>query len=136
MSNAHTREGSALLPAPRRLRSAAHSIDSRNDADTVWMTERQVEAAYRTRFDQRRHSAELLDHMYQELAGFAEAESCAWLIAVGHPRVIPPTTTRWDQDDAREMFRAASKRSLSYARGTTIGPAMVDVLYPRPGLRR
>ncbi len=39
----------------------------RNDADTVWMKERQIEAAYRARFDGRRQTAEVLDHMSKEL---------------------------------------------------------------------
>lgn len=38
----------------------------RNDADTVWMRERQVEAMYRARFEQRRHAAEALDTLYSE----------------------------------------------------------------------
>jgi len=30
----------------------------RDNADTVWMKERQTEAMYRARFDERRHAAE------------------------------------------------------------------------------
>jgi hypothetical protein len=109
----------------------------RNNADTVWMKERQVEAAYRTRFEARRHSAEVLDRMYQELAIVTQTESRAWLIAVGRPRVTPATTTRWESDEARRMFEAASERALTYARRQSIRPfAIVDVLNPRPGLRR
>ena len=47
----------------------------RNNADTVWMKERQIEAMYRARFDERRHAAEALDHLYGELiAGLDTAE--------------------------------------------------------------
>lgn len=38
----------------------------RNDADTVWMRERQIEAMYRARFDERRHATEAIDSLYAE----------------------------------------------------------------------
>jgi hypothetical protein len=41
----------------------------RNDSDTVWMKERQIEAMYRARFDERRHAAEALNALYGEAAG-------------------------------------------------------------------
>ena len=36
----------------------------RNDSDTVWMKERQIEAMYRARFEERRHATEALDVLY------------------------------------------------------------------------
>jgi hypothetical protein len=39
------------------------------------MKERQIEAMYRARFDERRHATEALDHLYGELiAGLDTAE--------------------------------------------------------------
>jgi predicted HTH transcriptional regulator len=38
----------------------------RNDSDTVWMKERQIEAMYRARFDERRHAAEALNALSTE----------------------------------------------------------------------
>ena len=44
------------------------SAPVRNDAGTVWMRERQVEAMYRARLDQRRNAHEALDFLYNEVA--------------------------------------------------------------------
>ena len=109
----------------------------RNDADTVWMKERQIEAAYRARFDGRRQTAEVLDHMYKELSVVTEIEARAWLIAVGRPRVTPSSATRWEQDEAGQIFEAASVQALTYARRQSIRPfEIVQRRHPRPGLRR
>ncbi|MDT5154691.1 MAG: hypothetical protein QOI01_6424, partial [Mycobacterium sp.] len=67
----------------------------RNDADTVWMKERQIEAAYRLRFDERRNSTEAIDHLYNELTTITQVEARAWLIAVARPRVSQANATRW-----------------------------------------
>jgi hypothetical protein len=57
----------------------------RNNADTVWMKERQIEAMYRARFDERRHAAEALDHLYGELiAGLDTANAPSWSPSVAH----------------------------------------------------
>ncbi|MEV6624366.1 ATP-binding protein [Amycolatopsis sp. NPDC051106] len=69
----------------------------RNDADTVWMKERQVEAAYRARFDERRHATEVLDILFADAAAGRDSETRAWLIAVAHPR-IPKLRTRLTRD--------------------------------------
>jgi hypothetical protein len=74
----------------------------RNNADTVWMKEREVEAAYRRRFDEHRYANEALDRLYDELAAVTQVEGWAWLIAVGRPRVTSTTGTRWTQGEARQ----------------------------------
>lgn len=38
----------------------------RNDADTVWMKERQIEATYFARFEERRFGSEALDGLYDD----------------------------------------------------------------------
>jgi len=101
------------------------------------MKERQIETAYRARFDERRHSADVLDRMHQDLAVVTEVEARAWLIAVGRPRVSPAAATRWDRSEAGRMIESASARSLTYARRTAVRPLeIVDRRNPRPGLRR
>ncbi|MFF0726042.1 hypothetical protein [Streptomyces sp. NPDC004134] len=40
----------------------------RNDSDTVWMKERQIEAMYRARFGERRHATEALDALVADAA--------------------------------------------------------------------
>jgi hypothetical protein len=62
----------------------------RNDSDTAWMKERQIEAMYRARFDERRHATEALDKLFAEAAGGRDTDKRAWLIAVAHRRGPSP----------------------------------------------
>jgi hypothetical protein len=109
----------------------------RNNADTVWMKEREVEAAYRGRFDERRNATEAIDRLYNELAAVSQVETRAWLIAVGRPRIASATGMRLSQGDARKLFEKGSRQSLTYAAWQGIRPfEIVNFLNPRPGLRR
>ena len=108
----------------------------RNDSDTVWMKERQIEAMYRARFDERRHASEALDNLYAETAGGRSTSERAWLIAVAHPRV-PRLHTRLTRDGAREVLTKAEGLGRHYAgRGGVHPLENVDQYNPRPGLRR
>src|SRR5690625_2668551 len=108
----------------------------RNDADTAWMRERQIEAMYRARFDERRRSSEALDSLYSEAAEGRDTDKRAWLIAVAHPR-IPSVSVRPDRDVARSIFRRAKTVTLSYANRNGVHPLEnANTLNPRPGLRR
>ena len=107
----------------------------RNDADTVWMKERQIEAMYRARFDERRHATEALDVLYEEAAAGRDSGNRAWLIGVAHPR-LPRVGSRLTRDAARGIFRKAHGLAEFYA-GSVFHPLQsVDQLNPRPGLRR
>ncbi|WP_344067590.1 ATP-binding protein [Nostocoides vanveenii] len=108
----------------------------RNDADTVGMKERQIEAMYRARFDERRHSAEGLDNLYSEAAGGRDAAKRAWFVAVARPRVprLHGTLTR---EQASAVFTEAAQSALTYADRRGMHPLEnVNALSPRPGLRR
>ncbi|MCP2182202.1 AlbA family DNA-binding domain-containing protein [Prauserella alba] len=108
----------------------------RNDADTVWMKERQIEAMYRARFDERRHAAEALHNLFDEAASGRKSDERAWLIAVARPRV-PRFHERLAREDARNVLTNAEKLALFYAgRGGVHPLENVDRLNPRPGLRR
>lgn len=108
----------------------------RNNADTVWMKERQIETMYRARFDEQRRSNEALESLYAEAAAGRDSASRAWLIAVAHPR-IPGTLGRPTRDQAREVFEHAAGIALTYSNRNGIHPIEnVDHLNPRPGLRR
>lgn len=108
----------------------------RNDSDTVWMKERQIEAMYRARFDERRHATEALDNLYAEAAGGRDSGKRAWLVAVAHPRV-PRFRNRLTRDQTREVLSRSERLALTYAgRGGTHPLESVDRLNPRPGLRR
>lgn len=108
----------------------------RNDSDTVWMKERQIETMYRARFDERRHANEALDNLFSESVGGREASKRAWLIAVAHPRV-PRYTDRLTRDQARDVMSKAARLALTYADRRGVHPLEnVEALNPRPGLRR
>jgi hypothetical protein len=108
----------------------------RNDADTVWMKERQIEAMYRARFDERRHATEALEILFTEASAGRATDRRAWLFGVGHPR-IPRFRDRLTRDGAQEVFSKSAELSLTYAGRGGIHPLeSVDRLNPRPGLRR
>jgi Putative DNA-binding domain len=108
----------------------------RNDSDTVWMKERQIEAMYRARFDERRHASEAMDALFTEISTGRDSDKRAWLIAVGHPRV-PRIGGRLTREQARGVLERSEKLTLQYAGRGGIHPLeSVDRLNPRPGLRR
>ncbi|WP_284294305.1 AlbA family DNA-binding domain-containing protein [Luteimicrobium album] len=108
----------------------------RNDSDTVWMKERQIEAMYRARFEERRHATEALDSLYDEAAAGRDSDKRAWLIAVAHPR-IPRSRDRLTREDARSVLTKTMGLALTYAGRAGIHPLEnVDRNNPRPGLRR
>ncbi|WP_252342207.1 ATP-binding protein [Rhodococcus sp. 14-2483-1-2] len=108
----------------------------RNDSDTVWMKERQIEAMYRARFDERRHATETLDALYSEAAAGRNFGERAWLIAVAHPR-IPRFRERLTREEARAVLAEAEELTLTYADRNGVHPMEnVDRTNLRPGLRR
>lgn len=108
----------------------------RNDADTVWMKERQIEAMYRARFEERRHASEALDALYAEASAGRRTDRRAWLIAVAHPR-IPGFRERMTREKARYVLSETERLALKYAAQEGVHPLKnVDRNNPRPGLRR
>lgn len=108
----------------------------RNDSDTVWMKERQIEAMYRARFDERRHAHEALDELHNEASAGRKTDTRAWFIAVANPRV-PTLRGRLSHTEAQEtLAKAEGLASLYAGRGAGRPLENVDRLNPRPGLRR
>jgi len=58
----------------------------RAGADTIWMKERQVEAAYRSRFDGARQDEQELRQIYDDLLAAARGDVCAILVGAAKPR--------------------------------------------------
>ena len=109
----------------------------RNDADTVWMKERQIEAMYRARFDERRHAAEAIGRLFDEAAAGRDTGERAWFVAVGRPRIPRAGVERPSRFHARTVFVEARQLGFELAPGSEVHPLYhVDVLNPRPGLRR
>ncbi|WP_285365307.1 ATP-binding protein [Microbacterium sp. LMC-P-041] len=108
----------------------------RNDADTEWMKEREIEAAYRARLDDRRHSAAALVQLYEEAAADWSDSQRAVLIAVARPRLSPLGSGRVDREVARSVFRRAETLGQVFADPVGVHPLVNVVDNPRPGLRR
>lgn len=111
----------------------------RNNADTVWMREREIAAMYRTRFEERRASAAALLELYDEGAAGRDSTERAWLIGVARPRVLSPLRTRLTRDEARELLMLGGRRALTIAPRGRRGRHLlefVDMTNPRAGLRR
>lgn len=109
----------------------------RNDADTVWMKERQIEAMYRARFDERRYAAEALNALFAEAVAGKRTSERAWLIAVSRPRASR-SRGHLTVDEARRVMEDASRMALALARrGAGVHPLeSIDRSNLRPGLRR
>jgi hypothetical protein len=108
----------------------------RNNADTEWMKERQLEAMYRMRLDDRRNAGEALTRLYSEVAAGRNIADRAWLIAVARPRV-PYVGRRMRRDEARDVFDKSGSLALVFAGRGGIHPLeTVDRANPRVGLRR
>lgn len=130
-------EVAASLDGPHLIfRNELFGAPVRSDSDTVWMKERQIEAMYKARFEERRHAAEVLDALYSGEAGGRDATERAWIIGVAHPR-IPVFHKQPDRDLARQIFSKSTGVALALAGRSGVHPLEnVDVKNPRPGLRR
>lgn len=109
----------------------------RNHADTEWMRERQLEALYRSRFEERRNTDRALVDLYDELAAGRDTAERAWLIIVAQPR-IPLAGRQLDLMKVQAVVRDTEPRALGWARRDAgVHPLeAVDRLNPRRGLRR
>ncbi len=108
----------------------------RNDADTVWMKERQIEAMYRERFNERRHSIQALDRLFVEGRAGLDVHERAWLIGVARPR-LPHVGERPTRASAKQIFSNMEAAVLALSSSHGVHPLRyVDRLNPKPGLRR
>lgn len=108
----------------------------RNGADTVWMKERDIEAAYRTRLEERRRAVDAITGLATEAVAGRDTDKRAWLIAVARPR-LALARARLSREQARDIFT----RARSFAPTFTCRPGVhplenVEHFNPRPGLRR
>ncbi len=109
----------------------------RNDADTVWMKEREIERMYRARFDEQRHVHEALDALYDEAVADQPADGTAWFVAVARPRIPARVRERMSQETARKIFDRADTvggDAVNWNMSRPLGSFERD--RPRPGLRR
>jgi Putative DNA-binding domain len=134
----------ASLDAPHLIykdrQRALFGAPFRDGTGTNWMAERQLEAAYRLRFAARNDQGRDLRALYNDAAS-----SIAWsgvgacIVAVAKPdQSRPPTLRRLDSEQVRSVFDDALilSRSLLNGGNTPSAFTAVDLLNPRPGLRR
>lgn len=108
----------------------------RNDADTVWMKERQIAVMYRARFDEQRHATEALDQLFEEASTGRDTGVRAWMIMVARPR-LPHTGTRLSKLEAQAILDEAETLTCQYAGRSWQHPLeSVERRSLRPGLRR
>lgn len=108
----------------------------RNDADTEWMKERQIEAAYRVRLEERRRADKLLTQLYDETATNWNSDQRALVVAVARPRSLSTNTVRKERAEARSIFSSAERLGRIFSSDSGIHPLENVVNNPRPGLRR
>jgi hypothetical protein len=108
----------------------------RNDADTIWMNEPQLAAAFKERFDAQRDAEVELDHLYEWARLRSRPKERAWLVAVARPRVHPPLNARLSVEAARAILQAGQRAAANIRRDGLSVFRLLDVGAPRPGLRR
>lgn len=127
-----TTEGPHLI-----FRNQFFGAPIRNDADTAWMAERQIESAYRARLEERRRATEALDGLYDEAKTNWTTGARAWLVAVAHPRLAAVEVARPTRDQAAATIGAAAEDTLLWSSRAWTRPLdNVDRYNLRPGLRR
>lgn len=99
----------------------------RVDADTHWMREREIEAAYRARFDAARRAADELRDMYDDVAQSFDASAVAVFVASARPRAVAPIAERRTAGQVRQIVMKAGNLTT-----WLIGSA--DQYYPLPDL--
>lgn len=109
----------------------------RNDADTVWMREPQLEAMYRARFDRHRHLAEQLNDQYAQTLRGRDIDRRAWFVAVAIPSSPVMRSARMTRDEAQACFVKTAGPACKLA-PRSAGPhplESTDLHNPRPGFR-
>ena len=109
----------------------------RNHADTEWMRERQLEAMYRARFEERRASERALVDLYEQVLASRGTSERAWMIGVARPRLPIPLPRRMTRAEATAIFVEAYRLAPAYSDTNRVHPIEdIDRHNPRPGLRR
>lgn len=109
----------------------------RNHADTEWMRERQLEALYRQRLNERRSADHAITTLYNELMAGRDTDQRAWMAVVAYPRV-PLVGRRLTDIQTKNVIEATVKRALAWA-PRTHGAHPLEAVnrdWPRRGLRR
>ncbi|NQX33299.1 helix-turn-helix domain-containing protein [Herbiconiux sp. VKM Ac-2851] len=107
----------------------------RVNADTHWMKERQIENAYRSRFEAAHRGEEGLQRIYDDMAAVSEAGKYAVMVGVARPRALDPKLQA--EGDVTSVATRASLVAQWWLSGPTAkyNPLEdLDIYRPRPTL--
>lgn len=127
----------ASVDAPHLIHTGNRfGVPIRYDADTFWMNERQIEGAYRRRFDVERRAAEALTALFAGADRSRPYMKRAWFVGVGRPRT-PQTGGRFDKAETQHILQQAELLGRRFAGFRNSHPLdIVNIDNLRPGLRR
>lgn len=116
----------------------------RDGTQTKWMREREVERAYRDRFDRHRSDEEAMAGLIERAADYLDLREEAWAIGVARPTVpISSASDAPTTEQVREMLQLAHERFHLYWADVEerLNYSVIEGLRdgrhnPRPGLRR
>lgn len=114
-SAAGTRGVALVIPAspdgPHLIyRGDTFGAPLRTGADTHWMKEQQIEAAYRARFDGSRRGEQALQQIYDDMAAAVGTSERAVLVGAARPRTLRPRV------EPRDEVTSAANRAVLVAR--------------------
>ncbi|QYG11380.1 helix-turn-helix domain-containing protein [Microbacterium sp. PAMC22086] len=106
----------------------------RTGADTLWMNERQLEMAYRSRFDGARRGEEALQQLYEDMAAAVGADEHAVLVGAARPRTRRPRVE--PRHEVTSVFYQASMVARWWLSGNSpYGPLEdVNLYQARPAM--
>lgn len=116
----------------------------RDGSHTRWMREREIERAYRDRFERRMGEQTRLSDASTELSEHLDLENRAWLVATAVPRsqrpaLLPPATRQTVAETLRAAHTRAGEVTAPNQGQRVVGLHNLDdnmILNPRVGLRR
>lgn len=115
-------------------------VPYRSGPETHWMRERDLERAYRARFERRRSDSESLAANIDELRDSLDLDRGAWIVVAARPHQPTPS---YLPSPAQAQITEALQKAVSIGRGMNLPKRMEvlselgdAILNPRVGLRR
>lgn len=118
------------------FRDQTFSAPVRNNSDTEWMREREIEAAYRARFTAFADATAIANDLYDESARAYASQNAATIIAVAQPRHAQRPMERERRDLAGLVSDAWSRSRQWLGEATYQVLDHVDGYAPQTGFRR
>ena len=118
-------------------------VPYRDGAETQWMSERNIERAYRDRFSNREDERRQLGLLITDATGQLDTDGKAWIVAAARPQTpLPTIAAPLSSADVRPALEVVLRRSVEVLpaghadRYVLVRELGSDALNPRVGLRR